>query len=281
MSVLSETIISLRKAANETQNDLADALGISNRTVSKWENGESEPDCRYLTELARHYHTTVDNLLGYEAEPKSDKPATNEEGANACFREIFEATRRLTAVFSANFKSVYRPDDDGTPQIPDRIPELQGCRDTGVTSSRIISRVVCTDDNNIAYTLMTNKANYRWMHDDAEKLADFFRALSDPRLIKLAHMMYNPAFPDAFTPEFAAEKCGCTAEEVIPLLERMSWTKSTVELEEGEALIYRLQPDHVMLVILALAHEATIEDYSSCGSFNGTVAPILDEEVQA
>ena len=65
MSVLSETIISLRKAANETQNDLADALGISNRTVSKWENGESEPDCRYLMDLARHYHTTVDTLLDY------------------------------------------------------------------------------------------------------------------------------------------------------------------------------------------------------------------------
>ena len=55
MSLLSENITALRKAAGETQNDLADTLGISNRTVSKWENGESEPDCRYLMDLARHY----------------------------------------------------------------------------------------------------------------------------------------------------------------------------------------------------------------------------------
>lgn len=278
MSVLSENIANLRKAAGETQNDLADTLGISNRTVSKWENGESEPDCRYLMELARHYHTTVDNLLGYEPEPATDAPITNEKAAQICFREIHEATRRLTDAFSDNFKRVYRPEDDETPQIPDEIPELQGCRDTGVTSSRIISRVVRTDDNNLAYTLMSNKANYRWLNDDAGKLANYFKALADPRLIRLAYRMYTKGFPEAFTADFAAETCGCTAEEVHPLLDLMCWTKSSVELEDGEAVVYRIQPDHITLVILALAHEATTEDYSSCHSFNGMVRPILMEE---
>lgn len=281
MSLLSENITALRKAAGETQNDLADTLGISNRTVSKWENGESEPDCRYLMDLARHYHTSVDALLGYEAEPASDGIPTDEQAAHTCFREIYEATRRLTDAFSANFKAVYRPEDDETPQIPDEISDLQGCRDTGVTSSRIISRVVCTDDNSIAYTLMSNKANYRWMNDDAKKLADYFKVLSDPRLIRLAHMMYTKGFPESFTPEFAAEKCGCTVEEVVPMLDLMCWTKNTVELEEGEAVVYRIQPDHFTLVILALAHEATVEDYSSCHSFNGRIQPISIEEVQA
>ena len=54
-----------------------------------------------------------------------------------------------------------------------------------------------------------------------------------------------------------------------------------MELEEGDAIVYRLSPDHFTLVILALAHEATMEDYSSCHSFNGMVQPILNEEVQA
>jgi hypothetical protein len=232
-------------------------------------------------ELARHYRTTVDNLLGYEPEPADDAPLTNEKAARTCFREIYEATRRLTDAFSTNFKRVYRPEDDETPQIPDEILELNGCRDTGVTSSRIISRVVCTGDNNLAYTLMSNKTHYRWMDDDAEKLAGYFKALSDPRLIRLAHMMYTKGFPESFTPEFAAEKCGCTVEEVVPMLDLMCWTKSTVELEEGEAVVYRIQPDHFTLVILALAHEATVEDYSSCHSFNGRIQPISIEEVQA
>ncbi len=279
--MLSENIAALRKAANETQNDLADALGISNRTVSKWENGESEPDCRTLMELARHYRTTVDTLLDFTPEPPSDGPISNEKAANACFREIYEATRRLTDAFSANFRSVYRPEDDETPQIPDEIPELQGCRSTGVTSSRIVSNVVRTDDNCLAYTLMTNRANYRWMDDKADVLADYFRKLSDPRMIRLARMIYTKGFPKSVTAEYAAEKCGCTAEEVVPLLELMSWSQSTVELEDGEAVVYRIQPDHFTLMILALAHEATITDYSCCHAFNGEVQPILSEEVQA
>ena len=89
--MLSENIAALRKAANETQNDLADALGVSNRTVSKWENGESEPDCRYLTELARHYRPTVDALLDFTPEPPSDGPISNEKAANACFDVLMSA----------------------------------------------------------------------------------------------------------------------------------------------------------------------------------------------
>ena len=281
MSVLSENLADLRKNAGETQNDLAEALGISNRTVSKWENGESEPDCRTLMELARHYHTTVDTLLGYQEDPESDAPITNEKAAQICFREIHEATRRLTDSFSANFKAVYRPEDDETPQIPDEIPELQGCRSTGVTSSRIISKVVRTDDNCLAYTLMTNKANYRWMDEKADVLADYFKKLSDPRMIRLARRIYTKGFPDTVTPEYAAEACGCSPDEILSFLDLMSWTKSTVELEDGEAIVYRLQPDHFTLMILALAHEATIEDYSCCHAFSGVVNPILAEEVQA
>lgn len=39
---ISKNIIALRKKTGETQLQLAEALGISNRTVSKWENGVSQ-----------------------------------------------------------------------------------------------------------------------------------------------------------------------------------------------------------------------------------------------
>ena len=45
---ISKNIITLRKKTGETQLQLAEALGISNRTVSKWENGESEPELQYM-----------------------------------------------------------------------------------------------------------------------------------------------------------------------------------------------------------------------------------------
>ena len=49
---LSETIAKYRNAAGETQGQLAELLGVSNRTVSKWENSEGEPDVGTLMKIA-------------------------------------------------------------------------------------------------------------------------------------------------------------------------------------------------------------------------------------
>ena len=42
-----------RKKKNYTQNELGDLLGVTNKAVSRWENGDSFPDIAVLEELAR------------------------------------------------------------------------------------------------------------------------------------------------------------------------------------------------------------------------------------
>ena len=42
-SIFAKTLCSLRTEAGETQETVAAALGISPKTLSKWENGASEP----------------------------------------------------------------------------------------------------------------------------------------------------------------------------------------------------------------------------------------------
>lgn len=53
----------LRKEKGMTQAALADKLNISNRTVSKWENGDGFPDITILPELAEILGVSVDELL--------------------------------------------------------------------------------------------------------------------------------------------------------------------------------------------------------------------------
>lgn len=55
-----------RKAKGMTQKQLADALLITNKAVSKWETGTSMPDISLLKELARILEVTVDELLNGE-----------------------------------------------------------------------------------------------------------------------------------------------------------------------------------------------------------------------
>lgn len=51
-----------RKNKGMTQQELADQLGVSNKTVSRWESG-SYPDVTTLVALARVLGVTVDELL--------------------------------------------------------------------------------------------------------------------------------------------------------------------------------------------------------------------------
>ena len=63
-------ICKLRKENNLTQASLAEKLNISNRTVSKWENGDGFPDITILPEIAKTLGVTVDELLsGQRADP--------------------------------------------------------------------------------------------------------------------------------------------------------------------------------------------------------------------
>lgn len=56
-------LIRLRTAAGMTQAELGEALHYTDKAVSKWERAESVPDAWVLTELARLFGVTVDQLL--------------------------------------------------------------------------------------------------------------------------------------------------------------------------------------------------------------------------
>jgi transcriptional regulator with XRE-family HTH domain len=53
----------LRKENNLTQEQLAEQLGVSNRTVSRWENGNNMPDISLLSEIAEFYDVSIPELI--------------------------------------------------------------------------------------------------------------------------------------------------------------------------------------------------------------------------
>lgn len=53
----------LRKEKGLTQQEVADNLNVSNKTVSKWERDEGYPEITMLTEIAKFYEITTDELL--------------------------------------------------------------------------------------------------------------------------------------------------------------------------------------------------------------------------
>lgn len=55
-----------RKEQNLTQEQLAEQLGVSNKTVSKWENGKCMPDYSIIQTLCEALHVTLPELMDGE-----------------------------------------------------------------------------------------------------------------------------------------------------------------------------------------------------------------------
>ncbi len=66
-----ENLISLRKLNHMSQEELAEKLGISRQTLSKYETGESVPDIERSKAIADAFGVSLDELVNYESGPDS------------------------------------------------------------------------------------------------------------------------------------------------------------------------------------------------------------------
>ena len=71
---------SLREDAGVTQKAVAEAIGVSQQSINKYENHNIEPDIETLIRLAQFFHCTVDHLVGYCHEDiQTEQDLTGEE----------------------------------------------------------------------------------------------------------------------------------------------------------------------------------------------------------
>lgn len=68
---LADRLVELRKQHKLSQEALAEKLGLSRQSISKWERAEASPDTDNLIALAEVYGITLDQLLGND-EPKTE-----------------------------------------------------------------------------------------------------------------------------------------------------------------------------------------------------------------
>lgn len=68
----------LRNEKELTQTELAEMLGVTNRSISRWENGVTMPDLDLLIELAKHYDVEIMEILDGERKDNSMDRQTEE-----------------------------------------------------------------------------------------------------------------------------------------------------------------------------------------------------------
>lgn len=105
---LPEIIIRLRHEKGITQGQLADFVGVTKASVSKWETGQSLPDILLLPEIASFFDITVDELLGYQPQLGREEIQTIYQELAAVFAESpFEEAMKQSWVWVKRYYSCY------------------------------------------------------------------------------------------------------------------------------------------------------------------------------
>lgn len=72
---LGNSLFQARKKCGLSQEDVAEKLGISRQTVSKWETDETVPDIRQSKKMAVLYNMSLDELIDFDIDIKEIKEA--------------------------------------------------------------------------------------------------------------------------------------------------------------------------------------------------------------
>ena len=88
-------IQTLRKDKNLTQVELANKLGISDRAISKWENGRGLPDYEYIQYLCKELDISFNEFISGERIEEKETETKLEENLTNVYKESIQSEKRL------------------------------------------------------------------------------------------------------------------------------------------------------------------------------------------
>lgn len=77
---LGSSLFNARKRSGLSQEEVAEKLGVSRQTISKWETDETLPDIRQSKRLAVLYHLSLDELIEFDADLKEIERVIEDTG---------------------------------------------------------------------------------------------------------------------------------------------------------------------------------------------------------
>lgn len=93
-------IAELRKSKGLTQQELAERLNLSNKTISKWETGAGSPDISNLLILAEALNVSVDELLRGELETEVGTKCTDSPECETKRASVTADQRKARAIIA-------------------------------------------------------------------------------------------------------------------------------------------------------------------------------------
>ena len=262
---IAERLADLRASRGLTQSELASKLSISNKTISKWENGISTPDLPMLIELSTYYGVSTDALLGLEDIKK--KSAEGVLGSSFKRAECKDAELQMFDTVRTSFPMLFatlckNPDDTYLNEkvLPTDPKENERYK---ISRPEFFETVTCTENTNLAVMMLRNKNNFSWMNDRKKQSAivRLFKFLSSEETLSVLYFIHSTACSESFTADYIAKNTGIDEARVIEILDGFcgvgDCSAAAAHLAGGEVKMYKTLGDGMILALISLAFERT------------------------
>lgn len=275
---IAEKLAELRASRGLTQEEVARRLFVSNKTLSKWENGSSTPDYSMLAEISKYYGVTTDYLLGLSDEKKK---TTREEIGSLFYGldhgesvlKAFETVRALVPIMCEKAAEYSYGVDDKKDNFP---MGQSGYYRSKISTGGLFEFTARNENVNLAVMLLKNKADFSWMNDK-DKQAEtvrLFKFLSSEDTLSVLYFIHSAGCSKSFTADYISKNTGINEERVTEILNEFCavgachWV--TAHLTEGEVRVYESKGDGLILSLISLAFERMCGSPSYDYNYNGS-----------
>ena len=208
-----ENLKSAREERGLTQKQVAEALGVSDRTYSKWETGETEPGIELLCRLGDYYGMDPAAFLM----DAGDEPDLRRELASLPLDQAAKkCSERIGELYLGMFESGTKENKPIAPftaeQPTNSFSEYSG----GLLFLQHLNR-----DANIQLYMMPSEEGFGWLASEGEALTALLDQLRQPKLLLPLLEPARDGKMDYYTVENLAERAGLSPEETKAALEKL------------------------------------------------------------
>lgn len=247
MNNMNDIIAKLRKDAGLTQEQLANMIGVSAQTVSKWETGTTMPDIMLLPIIADVFNTDIDSLFG-RTRKNTVRNISKENVHEELYNTFFETLQHFWNSFNS----------DGAVDVVERAREIrEEIKNHSGTQTLVLSNLEGNGvyaDANIALAFNKDKNDINKLFDD-ETAWTVLKRFTDGETRSVYKFIVNNR-GKSFTASFIASKCDIELAFVERALNHLLCmnliSRRDVNTDDGVIYVYSEWGTHKIVLIYSI-----------------------------
>lgn len=255
----------LRREKNVTQAAIAEKLGFSDKTYSRWETVDALPDLEALSLLAGYFGVSPSLFFDESASGGVEDiihrmydGLSPTEQVEKLFEILFHAIRGIAQnSFDDVWKGRHWKESLSVKPPENRVFRCHNAK-TGISFDDVYAMMYNGSDANIALSVMPHEENYAWLTEERDRLSSLLALLADRDMLALLPKILSKDFSPHYTAEYAAKCAGVDGTRAAALLaeaQRLGLCAAEKSyIGDSEVTVYSPLVEHTLTGLLILCH---------------------------